>query len=59
MVDGRHGQSGQCVTAAVAVVTRNAHGAVLTQRHSMAVPSVKGKASRSYRVILSAQVLKR
>lgn len=56
MVDGRHGQSGQCVTAAVAVVSRNAHAAVPTLPHSMAAPSVKGKASRSWRVILSAQV---
>lgn len=55
-MDGRHGQSGQCVTAAVAVVTRNVHAAVPTQPHSTAAPSVKGKASRSWRVILSAQV---
>lgn len=56
MVDGRHGQSGQCVTAAVAVVSRNAHAAVPTQPHSTVAPSVKGKESRNWRVILSAQV---
>lgn len=56
MVDGQHGQSGQCATAAAAVVSRNAHAAAPIQRHSMAVPSVKGKASRSWHVILSAQV---
>lgn len=56
MVDGLHGLSGQCVTADVAAVSRNAHAAAPIQHHSMAVPSVKGKASRSWRVILSAQV---
>lgn len=56
MVDGQHGQSGQCATAVAAVVTRNAHAAAPTPPHSTVAPSVKGKASRSWRVILSAQV---
>lgn len=54
--DGRPGQSGPCVTAAVAVVTRNARAAAPTPPRSMVAPSVKVKASRSWPVIPSAQV---
>lgn len=56
MVGGQHGRSGQCATAVVVVVTRNALAAVPTLRLSTVVPSVMGKASRNCPVILSAQV---
>lgn len=55
-VAGRRGQSGRCATVAVDVGTRNARGAAPTRHHSTAAPSVKGKASRSWRVIHCAQV---
>lgn len=56
MVVGPRGQSGQCVTAAAAAGIRSALEAVPIRRHSTAAQSVKGKASRNWRVTLCAQV---
>lgn len=53
---GQHGLSGQCVTAVADVVTRNGPAAVPTLPHSTEAQSVKDRASKSYRVTLSAQV---
>lgn len=54
--DGPRGPNGPCATAAAAAVSRNARAAAPTPPRSTAAPSVKVKASRSWRVILSAQV---
>lgn len=54
--DGRRGPNGPCATAAVVAASRNARAAAPTPPRSTVAPSVKVKASRSWRVILSAQV---
>lgn len=56
MADGRRGRSGPSATAAAAAATRSVHAAAPTRLLSTAAPSVKARASRSWRAILSAQV---
>lgn len=57
MAPGQHGQSGRCVTVAVAEATRSARGAAPTQHRSTGVPSVTGKAFRSWHATHYAQVV--